>query len=297
MFLTNLLKIVEAANKKLKKAELNIFNEIGNKLKKTGKTIIDAIKKPFEDLTNNQDIFPREKALVIKNRVNIDITKSNEKIAKNSFEKLVDAAKEIGDSMGRAILRVFNINIKPPPRNDKQWKLIAKDSLTRYNRWGDRFNENVVSTVEIGSSNKWGFQKVAGAIKKQVGSLLSKVKQVVNTVSVFVSNTASKRLYKENDFEFVQWVAALDDRLCPYCATRHLHVYKLLEATVPAHVNCRCQLLPFKKEWVKNKLINANEVKGEQKKIRTENEKLNYGATPFEQQGIGGKPPDKQFDF
>lgn len=62
-----------------------------------------------------------------------------------------------------------------------------------------------------------------------------------------------RRASKASGFEYVQWIAARDERTCPLCVSRHGQIYRVDEVVAPAHPRCRCSLSPVMSEAVEEK--------------------------------------------
>jgi SPP1 gp7 family putative phage head morphogenesis protein len=44
--------------------------------------------------------------------------------------------------------------------------------------------------------------------------------------------------------QYVRWVTAQDEKVCPFCASRHGRIYLSDRITIPAHLRCRCMAVP-----------------------------------------------------
>jgi SPP1 gp7 family putative phage head morphogenesis protein len=44
--------------------------------------------------------------------------------------------------------------------------------------------------------------------------------------------------------QYVRWVTAQDEKVCPFCASRHGRIYLSDRITIPAHMRCRCMAVP-----------------------------------------------------
>lgn len=78
-----------------------------------------------------------------------------------------------------------------------------------------------------------------------------------------VSNRARDQLFRENEdvVKASQWLSTLDSRTCLTCANLDQKQWPLGESHImpPAHVQCRCTLIPVMKSW-KELGIKANEL-------------------------------------
>lgn len=44
--------------------------------------------------------------------------------------------------------------------------------------------------------------------------------------------------------QYVRWVTAQDEKVCPFCTSRHGRIYLSDRITIPAHMRCRCMAVP-----------------------------------------------------
>jgi SPP1 gp7 family putative phage head morphogenesis protein len=44
--------------------------------------------------------------------------------------------------------------------------------------------------------------------------------------------------------QYIRWVTAQDEKVCPFCASRHGRIYLSDRITIPAHLRCRCMAVP-----------------------------------------------------
>ena len=83
--------------------------------------------------------------------------------------------------------------------------------------------------------------------KKLVKSYRYTVYRLTRTETARIINTASLRAYQEAGVNYVEWVTADDEKVCPICGARERKVYQVsLAPNCPDHPNCRCVLIPYK---------------------------------------------------
>lgn len=112
--------------------------------------------------------------------------------------------------------------------------------------------------------------------------LYARARTIARTELATAKTEASDQRYAEVGVEMVQWFATLDERTCRYCGARHGNVYKLGDATTPAHPNCRCWLAPFRREFVEAGLVDVDWWQDSQAEIQRIVPNLTTGASPFE---------------
>lgn len=149
-----------------------------------------------------------------------------------------------------------------------------------------RIRQHVVDALVRGEGNA----KVARRIRETLrgdgrtpdGGLWTRAQTIARTELATAKTTASEQRYREAGVPMVQWFATLDERTCSYCGARHGNVYKLGEATTPAHPNCRCYLAPFRREFVEAGLVDVDWWQDSQAEIERIVPDLTTGASPFE---------------
>ena len=117
----------------------------------------------------------------------------------------------------RKILRLRRV---PIPRNASRQKLIK---LIRQSEDDD-----------VGGylGNYW---KSPPGIQRRIQGLAS-------NFTYLIANNALKTLAKEEKAQWLIWITAADDRVCPICAPRHMMRYRPTQflPDLPAHNGCRC---------------------------------------------------------
>lgn len=78
------------------------------------------------------------------------------------------------------------------------------------------------------------------------GKISTQTKTLAGTSINRVSTAVALLTYKASDVKRVQWIATLDGT-CPYCESLHSTVFDVKDIILvcPAHVNCRCELVPY----------------------------------------------------
>lgn len=91
---------------------------------------------------------------------------------------------------------------------------------------------------------------IAKDLEKQVGISAERAKTMARTEIIRAHHQGLFRQYKQAGVEKVtfqvEWLAALDDRVCPECASLNGKVFSLddTQSMIPLHPNCRCCLIP-----------------------------------------------------
>ena len=153
-----------------------------------------------------------------------------------------------------------------------------------------KINQAVVDGLIRGSGvqqvTKEVREALVGNTKNPGAGLYARAETIARTELQSATHDARTRQYEEQGVKLVQWVATEDERTCEWCGARHLNVYELGEAEIPAHPNCRCTAVPFRRNWTEEGLI---DVQRDAKSQNAVDELLSanggaprYGATPFE---------------
>jgi len=79
------------------------------------------------------------------------------------------------------------------------------------------------------------------AIPKERRSML-----IARSETTRMASEGSVSFYKDKGVEEIKWVASLGARTCPICEELNGQIYEINSAPrPPAHVNCRCSLVPI----------------------------------------------------
>ena len=89
-------------------------------------------------------------------------------------------------------------------------------------------------------------QQIARRVRDVTGKSMNKAITIARTETLAAGNAAATERYKDAGIERVEWVAALDDRVCEECEELHGNTYPIDEAPdLPIHPNCRCTTVPL----------------------------------------------------
>ncbi len=98
--------------------------------------------------------------------------------------------------------------------------------------------------LRTGLLNGESIQKLSERVRNVFETSKTRAVSIARTESVRVFNTASIRRYQNAGVKKWKWYAAVDERTCPVCGTRHNRVYDINDAPPPAHPQCRCTVVP-----------------------------------------------------
>lgn len=276
------------------KAEQQALEKINQRLKNEHSRIEGRLLKKYEGIRNTQGLLPHQKALLLKSEL------GNMNIAEGDFLPIFDelygnvdaisletASDMVRLSQGAAAGRISS--------RDQVIKYWREDSQARMQKWGKAYEQQAQALFELSYQQNWGARRTADELNALLGSIEKNAARIVRSSSNSVRSLSLKQSYDANSIDLVIWNTSGSDRVCPYCSARNQQVYKIGEAIIPAHVNCQCYLLPFKKEWVQNGKFDKEWSKESRQKGLEELKKAggapNNGLTPFEKSMGLEKPP------
>ena len=83
-------------------------------------------------------------------------------------------------------------------------------------------------------------------VRDVTGKSVNKAITIARTETLAAGNAAAKERYSAAGIEMVEFIAALDDRVCEECEGLHETTYPIEDApSLPVHPNCRCTLVPY----------------------------------------------------
>jgi len=83
-----------------------------------------------------------------------------------------------------------------------------------------------------------GAEQADGTVIKR--GLIQRLGVEISTDVSVSSATNSTSAVRAAGGTYVRWVTASDEKVCPYCASRHGRIYLSDRITIPAHRKCRC---------------------------------------------------------
>lgn len=127
---------------------------------------------------------------------------------------------------------------------------------------GKAFSEgqiaSVIESLDKSLANGWGYKK---AVKDVLDTAIDQGFQVTQRQAITLARSyiqqasvnAQLAVYERNKdvVKGVKWVAILDNRVCPLCASIDGNYYKWGEERppMPRHPRCRCLYTPWTKSW------------------------------------------------
>lgn len=106
--------------------------------------------------------------------------------------------------------------------------------------------EELRKAIEVGFRAGESMDDIATRIRQvYTHASESRALRIARTEIMTASNVGAEQGYKNIGIKYKRWYAALDERICEICNGLHDKVYRIgTGERPPAHVNCRCVLLP-----------------------------------------------------
>jgi hypothetical protein len=287
-------KRAEKNFKRMTKSEKLALQKINQRLESNHNRIEEQLLKKYEPIRGNDGLLPHQKALLLKNEL------GNTNIADGDFLPIFDelygnvdaVSLETASDMVRLSQGTAAGQVSSRDQVIKYWR---EDSQARMQKWGKTYEQQAQALFELSYQQNWGARRTADELNALLGRTQKNAARIVRSSSNSVRTLSMKQTYDANDIELVIWNTSGGDRVCPYCSARNQQVYKVGEAIIPAHVNCQCYLLPFKKEWILNGKFDKEWSKESRQKgleeLTQAGGAVNNGLTPFEKSMGLEKPP------
>jgi SPP1 gp7 family putative phage head morphogenesis protein len=245
-------------------------------------------------------LLPNQRRLLVMDEISayLNLLGSGDRAqVQSDFERLLLGSTEAGTRLSEELIRaIANESLQPfagVPLDAV--RLQAETSAARLYRWSDDFKLKISGVVEMGLAAGSSPQKIATALRSELGIVRGRAEAIARTESLSAFNLAAQSRYQAQGISHVQLIATADNRICPYCAGRNGNVYRLGDIAVPLHVRCRCFLTPWKPEWAAAGLTDDAWVSEFRARAIAElseaGQQPNYGLAPFERANGRTEPP------
>jgi SPP1 gp7 family putative phage head morphogenesis protein len=180
-------------------------------------------------------------------------------VVKPAAKKIVASSVAHGRAWADKSLGAFGITTTAPQyTNAKTYYLPPEQRMI------DMYQAKVATEIKgLTSYQSTNIQRAiaegfrAGETVKQIAKRVqavtpmakNKAITIARTETLAAGNAAAKERYAAAGVEMLEWVAALDDRVCPECTGLHGKTYPIGETPdIPVHPNCRCTLVPYREK-------------------------------------------------
>lgn len=185
------------------------------------------------------------------------------------FTRHLEAAMLAGAKAAEQDLKLEQPDTAPPPTQAPDPVVVASHlqsagQALRGEAAG--FRAQLLVMVGIAATQGWGAKRFEVEARRALqgirrgqsaarGSYVGAVQRVAVQVRTTLQRAfqhVNNELQRAAGVEYVRWVATRDERTCAYCVARHGRVYRREEVSVPAHMRCRCRLVPLDAAAVNN---------------------------------------------
>ncbi|HOO04694.1 MAG TPA: phage minor head protein, partial [Methanomassiliicoccales archaeon] len=113
----------------------------------------------------------------------------------------------------------------------------------------DDMSKKISSELSEGILKGEDMRRLSKRITESTNIPIERARVMARTETMYAFNIAANEEYKAYGVGKVEWVAALDERMCDICGKYHGKIYPIDEAPdAPAHPNCRCVKIPYIEE-------------------------------------------------
>lgn len=205
----------------------------------------------LDEVTASPSLLLREaraRLLLDQVRAGLDLTTGSQ--ANAVFSDLIGESFDLGSRNALKLLSAYEADLVTLSSGARLAVAArATQASARLAHHGESFALTVERLVIDGIVRGRGWGRTAAELRREANLTRWKAEQLVRTESVSASTDARLDTYAENGVAYSQWMATMDQLVCPYCADRAGKVYKLEDVILPAHPGCRCFAAPWKKEW------------------------------------------------
>jgi SPP1 gp7 family putative phage head morphogenesis protein len=171
-----------------------------------------------------------------------------------SVREVLTEAATIGSTAAQVLGTVQDITIDPTPLNALEARAAA--IVGRISAELQGF-QSIMSQVVFDSAVQGfpgrrlerviieafqGEQLADGSIRSR--GLIQRAAFTIETEVSIVSLEQQMQAIRAAGQNYVRWVTAQDEKVCPFCASRHGRIYLSDRITIPAHLRCRCMAVP-----------------------------------------------------
>jgi SPP1 gp7 family putative phage head morphogenesis protein len=171
-----------------------------------------------------------------------------------SVREVLTEAATIGSTAAQVLGTVQDITIDPTPLNALEARAAA--IVGRISAELQGF-QSIMSQVVFDSAVQGfpgrrlerviieafqGEQLPDGTIQSR--GLIQRAAFTIETEVSIVSLEQQMQSIRAAGQNYVRWVTAQDEKVCPFCASRHGRIYLSDRITIPAHLRCRCMAVP-----------------------------------------------------
>lgn len=249
------LRLAERYDSSINGLEADAIARLNASLDASYRALEKDLREAYAKMQTQGGLVVSQQKLLIANELGqtIDLVNpGNEEAYQNTLEDLLQETSATGSLMADELVQAIDSDFGLAAFTRipiEAVALQARDGLDRLKRHSNDFKENANAIVQQGLIQGWGPQRVAGVLRRQLGTTKGQAENIARTEVSSALNDAAKQRYRANGVDYFQLVVTPSEGLCPYCADRNGKVYKLNDVRVPLHGRCRCMVLPWSLKW------------------------------------------------
>ncbi|BAZ19405.1 hypothetical protein NIES4073_02750 (plasmid) [Kalymmatonema gypsitolerans NIES-4073] len=260
-----LIKMEDAAIKRMNKALDAAFRQLDKELTKS-----------YDNIGSNATILQAQrKALILQQLGSLlqIVRPQDAKMYQSVLQNLIDNSIDAGADLGGSLIKTINPAVDVKPFADVPIEAVvsaSKNAYERLQRHGETFASTATAIIDQGLIQGWGTQKIRQPLQQQLGITKSRAEMIARTETIAAYNDAADQRYTDAEIEGVLWIAIGDKRVCSYCLSRHMKVYKRGSMRPPLHPSCRCTLAPVNMAWIEAGIVDVNTLRSERQRALEE---------------------------
>lgn len=155
--------------------------------------------------------------------------------------QMVQESLKAGKHRAGAFLRSVGVTasfgeISVDPR---VYEIIKERNIAALKGITDEMSKTIKAQLSEGIVKGEPMRKLAKRVSESTGVPIQRARTMARTETMFAFNTAKDEEFRKYGVEKVEWVAALDERMCPVCGKLHGKVFEIDQCPpCPAHPNC-----------------------------------------------------------
>lgn len=155
--------------------------------------------------------------------------------------QMVQESLKAGKHRAGAFLRSVGVTasfgeISVDPR---VYEIIKERNIAALKGITDEMSKTIKAQLSEGIVKGESMRKLAKRVSESTGVPIQRARTMARTETMFAFNTAKDEEFRKYGVEKVEWVAALDERMCPVCGKLHGKVFEIDQCPpCPAHPNC-----------------------------------------------------------
>ena len=161
---------------------------------------------------------------------------------------MVNESLKAGKLRAGAFLRSVGIvaSISDITVDPRVFEIIKERNIAALKGITDDMAKTIKSELSEGILKGEDMRRLAKRVSESTGIPMQRARTMARTETMFAFNTAKDEEFRKYGIEKVEWVAALDERMCPVCGKLHGKIFEIDQCPpCPAHPNCRCVTIPF----------------------------------------------------